>query len=78
MSVTSDFDAYFMAAPLKKAIEEGRVKEEAVNEKVTRILALMMRLHMMDGTRKRGCYNTEGHRQTALQAARESVVLLKN
>lgn len=78
MSVTSDFDAYFMAAPLKKAIGEGRVKEEAVNEKVTRILALMMRLHMMDGTRKRGCYNTEGHRQTALQAARESVVLLKN
>lgn len=78
MSVTSDFDQYFMADPLKKAIEEGRVKEKSVNEKVTRILALMMKLHMMDGTRKAGCYNTEEHRQTALQAARESVVLLKN
>ncbi len=78
MSVTYNFDEYFMAKPLKKAVIEGRVKEEAVDEKVIRILVLMMRLHMMDGTRKTGCYNTEEHRQTALQVARESVVLLKN
>ncbi len=78
MSVTYNFDEYFMAEPLKKAVEEGRVKEEAIDEKVIRILMLMMRLHMMDGTRKAGCYNTEEHRQTALEVARESVVLLKN
>lgn len=78
MSVTYNFDEYFMAKPLKKAVEEGRVKEEAIDEKVIRILVLMMRLHMMDKTRKAGCYNTEEHRQTALDVARESVVLLKN
>ncbi len=78
MSVTYDFDQYFMAEPLKQAVLEGRVKEEAIDEKVVRILVLMMRLHMMDGRRKTGCYNTEEHRRTALHVARESVVLLKN
>ncbi len=78
MSVTSNFDQYYMAEPLKKAVRAGRVKEEAIDEKIVRILMLMMRLHMLDGNRKPGCYNTEGHRQTALRTARESVVLLKN
>ncbi len=78
MSVTSDFDEYCLALPLKRAIEEGRVSQERVDEKVTRILMLMTRLHMMDGDRKTGAYNTEEHRRTALNVARESVVLLKN
>lgn len=44
---------------------------------------LMMRLHMIDGAeeqrlRKAGSYNTPEHRKSALQVARESVVLLKN
>ena len=136
MSVTSDFDQYFMAEPLRKLIEEreepttvqnadgGHTREEtaeeerrmpgktvdeeehrilaknaeedsqtqgksmdeeerrilakAVDEKVVRILMLMMRLHMLGGERKSGAYNTPEHRQAALDAARESVVLLKN
>ncbi len=136
MSVTSDFDQYFMAEPLRKLIEEreepttvqsadgGHTREEtaeeerrmpgktvdeeehrilaknaeedsqtqgksmdeeerrilakAVDEKVVRILMLMMRLHMLGGERKSGAYNTPEHRQAALDVARESVVLLKN
>lgn len=78
MSVTYDFDQYYMAEPLKKKIEAGEIKEEAVDEKVERILILMMRLHMLDGKRKTGTYNTPAHRQKALEVARESIVLLKN
>ena len=88
MSVTSDFDEYCMAQPLKKAVENGEVDEDAVDEKVRHILWLMLSLHMFDvdverktavGTeRKRGSYNTPAHREVTLQAARESVVLLKN
>lgn len=78
MSVTYDFDQYYMAEPLKQKVEEGQIKEEALDEKVMRILILMMRLHMLDGKRKTGTYNTPEHRQKALEAARESVVLLKN
>lgn len=78
MSVTNNFDGYVMADPLKKAVEEGRVSESRIDEKVVRILMLMMRLHMLDGKRKGGSYNTPEHRQAALDVARESVVLLKN
>ena len=63
---------------LLKMVEEGKIPEEAIDEKVVRILMLMKRLHMLDGERKSGSYNTPGHRQAALEAARESVVLLKN
>ena len=79
MSVTDNFDEYFMAHPLKEKIQNGEIKEEVLDEKVTRILVLMMRLHMIgEEERKAGSYNTPEHRQKALETARESVVLLKN
>lgn len=78
MSVTSDFDDYFMANPLKKKIEAGEISEEVVDQKVLHILELMIRLHMLDGKRKSGAYNTPEHRQKALEIAEESVILLKN
>jgi len=82
MSVTDNFDEYFMADPLKKAVEQGIIPESRIDQKVTRILELMMQLHMIDNgegiARKSGTYNDPKHRQTALVTARESIVLLKN
>lgn len=52
MSVTDNFDEYYMASPLKKAVEEGSIPECRIDEKVTRILALMMQLHMIGGREK--------------------------
>ena len=94
MSVTNDFDDYFMAHPLKEKIESGEISEETVNQKVKRILVLMQKLHMIDSSdnlsnqtqtaqnhpkkRESGAYNTPEHREKALEAARESIVLLKN
>lgn len=105
MSVTPDFDDYFMARPLLEKIKAGEISEDTVNQKVKRILMLMLRLHMLEDSesadsrnagisagkcksasktgisqrqRKSGAYNTPQHRQKALEAARESVVLLKN
>lgn len=81
MSVTDDFDDYFLASPLKRAVEQGKIPEAKVNEKVIRILTLMMKLHMLKGEeegRRSGTYNSPEHRHAALEIARESVVLLKN
>ena len=78
MSVTDNFNEYFMAEPLKKEIEEGRIDESVVDEKIKNILRLMFRLNMLGGERKSGAYNTPAHREAALNIARESVVLLKN
>lgn len=79
MSVTDNFDEYCMADPLKKAVENGEIPESLIDEKVRNILRMMFRLHMLDEEdRQAGVYNTEGHRKSVLDAARESIVLLKN
>lgn len=92
MSVTPDFDEYFLANPLIQAVHDGKVSEDCIDEKVYHILQLMIRLHMIeiqrlsDGAvkvsqseeRKAGAYNTSEHREKVLEAARESIVLLKN
>ncbi|MDO4338658.1 MAG: glycoside hydrolase family 3 C-terminal domain-containing protein [Eubacteriales bacterium] len=79
MSVENNFDEYCMAMPLKEAVENGEIEEAFLDEKVKNILRMLFRLHKMgDEKRKPGAYNTPEHRMTALEAARESVVLLKN
>lgn len=79
MSVTDNFDEYYMADPLEQKIQSGEIREDVLDEKVVHILMLMFRLHMLDGEkRKSGSYNTPEHRQKALDVARESIVLLKN
>lgn len=78
MSVTFNFEEYFFANPLIKAVKEGRVKEEVVDEKIRRILRLMYKINVFSEDRKKGSYNDPEHRQLTLAVARESIVLLKN
>ncbi|MDE7272084.1 MAG: glycoside hydrolase family 3 C-terminal domain-containing protein [Lachnospiraceae bacterium] len=82
MSVTNDFDAYFMADPLIGMIENGAVDRKTalakIDEKVRHILNVMNRLHMLDGERSAGGYNDYNDKAALRQTARESVVLLKN
>ncbi|KAF1303134.1 glycoside hydrolase family 3 protein [Enterococcus sp. JM9B] len=78
MSVTSNFDNYYLANPLKKAIENGEISEDKLNDKVKRILHLMKRIKAGDESRKGGSYNDPQHRETALNVAEESIILLKN
>lgn len=78
MAATNNFDDYYLASPLEKAVQEGRIAEADLDKKILRILGTMNRLHMLDGERKSGAYNLPSSRQTLLQAAEESVILLKN
>lgn len=79
MSGENNFDDYCLANPLKEAVLRGEIDEAQIDEKVRRILKMMYRLHMLGGgKRKAGAYNTPEHRERTLEAARESVVLLKN
>lgn len=78
MSVTDNFDEYFFANPLIKAVKEGEIKEELIDEKVRKILKLMYRLNMFSDERKSGEYNSFESRRKTLDIARESVILLKN
>jgi len=82
MSVTNDFDAYYMADPLVKMIENGEIDKktalEKIDEKVHHILNVMNHLHMLDGERSAGGYNDYNDKAALRQTARESIVLLKN
>lgn len=88
MSVTPNFDEYYLANPLLKAIQDGehgdgkeKIEESDIDEKVRNILRTMLRLHMLGEdreNRKTGTYNTTEHREAVLNAARESLILLKN
>lgn len=46
LSVTPNFDDYYFANPLKKAVEDGDVKRD-VDRKVERVIAVMDALHML-------------------------------
>ena len=78
MSVTDDFDEYFMAQPLLEKVQSGEIKEEVIDEKIRHILYVMNELHMLDGERKAGAYNDFKDREQLLQVALESIVLLSN
>lgn len=78
MRVTNDFDEYYFANPLKKALEEGRVPMEKLDEKIMHILSVMNEIHMLDGERKSGTYNAPSSGEKLLKAAEESIILLKN
>jgi beta-glucosidase len=70
---------------LTAACKKGLVTEEAVNTALGRLLRTRFRLGMFDPPGQsrwagldRGVINCEKHRNLALEAARESIVLLKN
>ena len=79
MNVTSNFDEYYLANPLKEAILAGRIEESVVDEKVYHLLTLMDRLKMLSTQeRVQRTYNTLDSQEKILKIAEESIVLLKN
>jgi len=65
---------------LKPAIKKGKVKIETINDKIRRILRVIVRMGFLDrpqAGKSYPQYNTESDK-IALEASRESIVLLKN
>lgn len=74
-----NYNDWYFADPLIKAVKEGRIKESLVNEKVANILRVMFQTKVLDGkNREVGSINTKEHQQAAYRSAVEAVVLLKN
>ncbi|HSR52455.1 MAG TPA: glycoside hydrolase family 3 N-terminal domain-containing protein [Acidobacteriota bacterium] len=65
---------------LQELVEEGRVAEERINRSADRILTLKGKLGLFDEPLAGNLDNlsAEGDRTTALEAARQAVVLLRN
>ena len=78
MGTGKPYDEYYLARPFREAIQRGELDEALVNDKVRRYLRVMFRTGMFDASRASGERNTAKHHQTALEIAREAIVLLKN
>ncbi|MBF2709493.1 beta-glucosidase [Flavobacterium soyangense] len=74
-----NYNEWYFADPLIKAVKEGRVKESLVDEKVANILRIMIKTKVLDSkNREIGSINTKEHQQVAYRSAVEAIVLLKN
>lgn len=75
--VSSAYDNYYMAEPLKAMIKEGTVPEAVLDDKIRRILRLNFRTNM-NRARPFGSFQTKEHADVARKVAEEGIVLLKN
>ncbi len=69
--------------PLKKAVEDGLVPVAVLDRAVSRVLTLKLRLGLFENTYVNPevavkIIDTPEHRELALEAARKSIILLKN
>jgi beta-glucosidase len=75
----SYYDRFFMADSALTMVKKGEVPVSIIDDKVSRILRLMLSTNMIGGeTRAIGTYNSPQHHQLALTVAEEGIVLLKN
>lgn len=69
---------------LRQLVKEGRIPMDTINKRVSDVLRVKFRLGLFDhpyiesATESRKVVNSEASQQVALQASRESIVLLKN
>ncbi len=70
--------------PLRKAIADGKISQETLNERVAEVLRVKFWLGLFDnpyrgdGKQAERIVHSKEHQAIALEAARESLVLLKN
>ena len=77
MGKTNAYDAYYLAAAYKQAIQQGKYNTKELDEKVRRVLRLFYRT-TMNRHKPVGFLCSESHYEAALKIAQEGIVLLKN
>lgn len=72
-----DYSKFYLGDTVLNLVKNGAVQESLLDEKVRRILRIMIKTKMLS-KRKSGEFNTKTHQETALKVAEEAIVLLKN
>lgn len=76
-SMNFPYEEYNLANPFYNAIKNGEIDEAVLDDKVRRILRLMLRTNM-NPNRPMGRMNNQEHLDVARKVAGEGIVLLKN
>ena len=71
------YDNYYLAFPYLKLLREGKADTKVLDDKVRRVLRLMMRTNM-DNNRPYGSLCSPEHEEAARRIGEEGIVLLKN
>lgn len=71
------YDNYYLANPFLKLLKEGEIEESVLDDKVRRILRLMLRTNM-NTARPFGSMASEAHFKVAREVGQEGIVMLKN
>ena len=71
------YDDYYFAKPYLKALRDGEVSEDCLNDQASRILRLIFRT-AMNRSKPYGEMTTQRHYDACRQIAAEGIVLLKN
>ena len=74
---TNAYDAYYLARPYLKAINDGKYTTKELDEKVRRVLRLFFRT-TMNRNRPQGFLCSESHYDAARKIAEDGIVLLQN
>lgn len=69
---------YYLGDNYLKGLQEGLYTQEMLDDKVRRILRVMLGIGKLDTDRRLGACNTAEHHQAARTIAEETMVLLKN
>ncbi len=77
MGATNAYDNYFLSLPYMRAIQEGKLTQKELNDKVRRVLRLFYRT-TMNPNRPHGFLCSESHYAAARQIAEDGIVLLQN
>lgn len=78
MGTEAPYKDYYFNDPLLEAVKKGKIEEKIIDEKVRRILRVLMNCKIGKPGRKAGKINTPANQQLVYDVAAESVVLLKN
>ncbi|WP_269524532.1 beta-glucosidase H [Coraliomargarita parva] len=78
MGTSRPFEEFYLAQPYLEGLRSGQYDVDGLDDKVRRVLRVMYRCGVFDPERSHGARNTREHQQTALEVAREAIVLLKN
>ncbi|PQJ72384.1 glycosyl hydrolase [Polaribacter butkevichii] len=76
-TTNNHYQHYYLANPFLKAIKNGELSEDLVDDKVRRILRLIYRTNL-NPNRGLGKMNNKEHHNVARKVATEGIVLLKN
>ena len=78
MGTNAKYDEFYLGNAFEELCKNDPQYLELLNDKVRRILRLMIRVNKFSKDRKEGCFNTVEHQKATYDIAAEAMVLLKN